>query len=80
MQYRNGFAENPQISVIIPAKNEAQGIESIIGRVREALEETGRSYEIIVVDDGSTDATAEKAHEAGAQSFVIRITLETGRR
>ena len=76
VKYRNGSAENPQVSVIIPAKNEAQGIESIIRRVGEALDETGHSYEIIVVDDGSTDETAEKAHEAGAT--VLRHPYNIG--
>ena len=78
MQYRNGFAENPKISVIIPAKNEAEGIESIIGRVRKALEEIGRSYEIIVVDDGSTDATAQRAHEAGATVLCHPYNIGNG--
>ena len=78
MQYRNGSAENPQISVIIPAKNEAQGIESIFGRVRKALDETGRSYEIIVVDDGSTDETAQRAHEAGATVLCHPYNIGNG--
>jgi glycosyltransferase involved in cell wall biosynthesis len=66
LHYRNGSAENSLVSIIIPAKNEAQGIGSIIGRVRRVLDEIGRKHEIIVVDDGSTDGTAEKAAEAGA--------------
>ena len=78
VKYRNGSAENPQISVIIPAKNEAQGIGSIIGRVRKALDETGRSYEIIVVDDGSTDATAQRAHEAGATVLCHPYNIGNG--
>lgn len=66
MQVRNGSTELPEISVIIPAKNEADGIGPVISRVREALDPLGKRYEIIVVDDGSSDETAEKAFEAGA--------------
>ena len=58
--------ERPLVSVIIPARNEAKAIPAIIARVRKVLEESGRSHEIIVVDDGSSDQTAEVAGEAGA--------------
>ncbi len=51
------------ISVIIPALNEE---EPIAGVVRECLS-TGVPHEVIVVDNGSTDSTAERAHEAGAR-------------
>jgi glycosyltransferase involved in cell wall biosynthesis len=78
VQYLNGSAENPQISVIIPARNEAQGIGPVIGRVRKALNETGRQYEIIVVDDGSEDETAERAHEAGATVLCHPYNIGNG--
>jgi len=51
------------ISVIIPALNEE---EPIAGVVREAAE-TKIPHEIIVVDNGSTDRTAERARDAGAR-------------
>jgi glycosyltransferase involved in cell wall biosynthesis len=50
------------ISVVIPALNEE---EPIAGVVRECLA-TGVPAEVIVVDNGSTDRTAERAREAGA--------------
>ena len=78
MQYRNGSAENPQISVIMPARNEAQGIGPVIGRVRKALTETGHNYEIIVVDDGSEDATAECAYHAGATVLCHPYNIGNG--
>ena len=78
MQYLNGSAENPQISVIIPAKNEAQGIGSVIERVRKVLDHTGHQYEIIVADDGSEDETAERAHEAGATVLCHPYNIGNG--
>jgi glycosyltransferase involved in cell wall biosynthesis len=58
--------ECPQVSIIIPAKNEADGIGAVINRIRKVMLALGRRYEIIVVDDGSSDETAENAHRAGA--------------
>lgn len=78
MQYRNGHAESPQISVIIPARNEAQGIGAVIGKVREVLDACGRRYEIIVVDDGSDDATAKYAHKAGATVLCHPYNIGNG--
>jgi glycosyltransferase involved in cell wall biosynthesis len=51
------------ISVIIPALDEEEPIASV---VRECFA-TGLPNEVIVVDNGSTDRTAERAHEAGAR-------------
>jgi glycosyltransferase involved in cell wall biosynthesis len=52
------------ITVIIPCLNEEQGIEQIMKRMPEFVDET------IVVDNGSTDRTSEVAHQYGAK--VIR--------
>ena len=49
------------VSVILCAYNEGNVIEETIDRVDHVLMETGWSYEIIVVDDGSLDDTKEKA-------------------
>lgn len=51
------------VSVVIPALNE----EEPIGEVVRAIRATGVAEEVIVVDNGSTDATAERARAAGAK-------------
>jgi glycosyltransferase involved in cell wall biosynthesis len=43
------------LSVVIPIRNEAQGLEQLHREITATLEPWGRSYEVIVVDDGSTD-------------------------
>ncbi len=56
------------ISVVIPAYNEARRLPRTLGRVSSFLAEAGfDSFEILVVDDGSADLTAEKAVEAGVR-------------
>jgi glycosyltransferase involved in cell wall biosynthesis len=56
------------VSVVIPAMNEETAVTPTIQEIQHAL--SGMEYEIIVVDDGSQDATAELAQKAGAR--VVR--------
>ncbi len=62
------------ISVLIPAFNEAERIVETIHAVRELP----YSLEIVVVDDGSTDGTAKKAKEAGADQVKSQPNLGKG--
>jgi len=55
------------LAVIVPAFNEADGIRGTIDRVREVLAGLHVSTEIIVIDDGSTDGTGQRAAECGAR-------------
>lgn len=56
-----------EVSVIIPAYNEAGAIEETLRGVGRAFGESGHVYEIIVVDDCSHDGTAALARAAGAR-------------
>jgi undecaprenyl-phosphate 4-deoxy-4-formamido-L-arabinose transferase len=47
----------PDLSVVIPVFNEAPSLQELYERLTATLEGTGRSYEIIAVDDGSTDGS-----------------------
>jgi glycosyltransferase involved in cell wall biosynthesis len=49
---------HPQLSIIIPAYNESARIEATLKRVLECVEEKSWDAEVLVVDDGSRDATA----------------------
>ena len=61
-----------EILVIIPAYNEADSIGGVISRVRTGVPEA----DVVVIDDGSTDATAAIAQEAGA--FVVSLPHNLG--
>ena len=50
----------PEVSVVLPVFNEITHLDLEIKRIRAALDAAGTSYEIIVVDDGSTDGSAER--------------------
>ncbi len=57
---------HPALSVIVPALNEQENLELLLPALRETLQGLGVSYEIIVVDGGSHDETAEAALQAAA--------------
>lgn len=56
----------PHISVIIPALNEGLVIGKVVKQIQTVVNTLDENHEIIVIDDGSTDNTAEQAREAGA--------------
>ena len=53
----------PKVHVVIPAFNEGPSIGSLLDRIAETLEDSEVPYEVIVVDDGSADATSAIALE-----------------
>ena len=61
---------NPSISIVVPCYNEEPVIERSYRRIRTALEHQGGDYEIIIANDGSTDASA---------SILSRLAAEDGR-
>ncbi len=48
-----------KVIVALPAYNEAEALPELLERIGEAFADNGLPYEVIVVDDGSSDATAE---------------------
>jgi glycosyltransferase involved in cell wall biosynthesis len=59
------------ISFIVPAYNEEAELSSTLAAIRTAASGAARPFEIIVVDDASTDATPDIAEQAGAQVVSI---------
>lgn len=68
----------PTMSIIIPAFNESRRIGQSLEEIREYAAQTGTEIEVIVVDDGSTDGTANVARSfAGAPLKVVVLTSDT---
>ena len=69
----------PALSVVIPAYNEALRLPATLARVREHLAGRGLAHEIVVVDDGSTDATAAVARAGGDLVRLLRHEPNRGK-
>ena len=66
----------PQVSVVIPVYNEEEAIGDDLETIMATMESSGYTYEIIVVDDGSTDRTADIARGKGVK--VIQHPINRG--
>lgn len=69
------------LSVVIPVYNEEENVEPLISEIEAALSGLGKSHEILVVDDGSQDATFAKLRSIRkhlAQLKVVRLKRNFG--
>jgi len=61
------------VSVILPVYNERGHVQAEIERIRDALVGEGMSYELLVVDDGSTDGSGDRLRELTAGADDIEL-------
>lgn len=60
------------VSVVVPLYNEEESVEALYSEVRAAADRLGKSWELLLIDDGSTDATASKLREICALDPRVR--------
>ena len=71
----------PEISLVIPVYNEEENLPVLAGEIRAALEPAGLSYEVIYVDDGSTDsspAVLERLAREDPRTRIVRQRRNSG--
>jgi len=69
------------LSIVIPLYNEEENVEPLCGQLKAALERVDQEYEIIIVDDGSTDGSFDvlkRLHEGDERLKVIRFRRNFG--
>src|ERR1700721_2725974 len=69
----------PSMTVIVPVYNEQDEIPTIVPAVRDALEARGGEWEILVVDNASTDATAERMSQFTTDPRIRVLRNESNR-
>lgn len=67
------MSETPYLSLVIPAYNEQEVIPTLLTRVEASLAQVGKPFEVVIVDDGSTDGTTALLDAARQQKPWLRI-------
>ncbi len=67
--------ETRAISVISPVYNEVDNLRPLMAALRDALDDQPLSYEVILVDDGSTDGSRELLRELAVEHPMLRVVL-----
>jgi glycosyltransferase involved in cell wall biosynthesis len=75
-----GVTQNPKYSIVIPAFNESARIPATLESVVSFVRAQGLSAEVIVVNDGSRDATAEAVRSFAQQAPEVRLIENPGNR
>jgi glycosyltransferase involved in cell wall biosynthesis len=73
-------AETLDVSVLVPAKDEAPNLPEFVRQCDEALRPAGFSFEVIVVDDGSRDESARVLRELSRQYPFLRLVTHRRQR
>ena len=63
----------PELSIVIPVRNESPNIKQLYDELTQTLGQYGRSYELLIVDDGSTDDTFEQLAALQARDPHLRV-------
>ncbi len=66
-------AASPDVSVLVPVLDEAGSVAELAARVAKVLDEGGRSFELIFVDDGSQDGTPARVREARERDPRVKL-------
>ena len=63
------------ISAVVPVFNEEDNVELLYGRLKQVLDDLGKTYEIIFVDDGSTDKTSALLHQIHKRDKKVEVVV-----
>jgi glycosyltransferase involved in cell wall biosynthesis len=65
-------AREPDLSIVAPVYNELENLDPLVAEIQDALRPAALRLEILLVDDGSTDGSAEKIAELARGGDVVR--------
>lgn len=82
MHQKHNNRSHIEISIVVPMYNEEKNVDKFFERILQVLGDLGKSYEIICINDGSTDATMDKLlnyHRENARIKIINLSRNFGK-
>ncbi|HZD70590.1 MAG TPA: glycosyltransferase family 2 protein [Actinomycetes bacterium] len=70
------MSDSQLVSVIVPAHNEEATVAKFVGKTAKAFAQLGGAWELVYVDDGSTDRTAERVEESAREEPRVRLVRQ----
>ena len=66
------MTEKPKFSIVVPMYNEEESLPVLYQRITEVMDRTGEPWEFVMVDDGSSDRTADMIREFSREDQRVR--------
>jgi glycosyltransferase involved in cell wall biosynthesis len=73
MSHPHVHAPSPTFSIVIPVYNEEESLRELLATIEQAMTPVGESYEVVFVDDGSTDGTFEQLKAIAETHSHVRV-------
>jgi glycosyltransferase involved in cell wall biosynthesis len=75
-----GPAVSPEVSVLVPAKDEAENLPELVCQARDAFLPLPYACELVIVNDGSLDGTAEVLKDLATRNAFVRVVTHRAQR
>ena len=75
------FTAKPSVSIVVPFHNEEGNVTELYARLHSVMEDVGWEYQLVFVDDGSTDLTFKRLRDLAAidpRVGVVRLRRHFG--
>src|SRR5688572_10751548 len=71
--YRTSSGSDPYLSVVVPVYDEQDNVDALCAALISALQELGRPFEVILVDDGSRDDTYPRLQRLAVEEPRLKV-------
>ncbi|MDC0835926.1 glycosyltransferase family 2 protein [Geitlerinema sp. CS-897] len=73
--HREIVSNAPEVSVVAPIYNEVESVPKLVAAIAATMEQTSKSYEIVLVDDGSTDGSTDLLQQLARDRHDLRAVI-----